>query len=39
MEGNEHAPESDADNGDYGQTAPFSGFADGSARRELVGSL
>jgi len=39
MDGNEHAPESDADNGDYGQTAPFSGVAGGSASRELVGSL
>lgn len=39
MDGNEHAPESAADNGDYGQRAPCSGFADGSARRELVGGL
>jgi len=39
MDDNEHAPESDADNGDYDQTAPCSEFVDGSARRELVGGL
>jgi hypothetical protein len=39
MDDNEHAPESAAGNGDYGQIAPCGEFADGSARRELVGSL
>jgi hypothetical protein len=39
MGDNEQAPESDADNGDYGQTAPFSGLADGAAHRELGGGL
>jgi len=39
MGDNEHAPESDGDNGEYGQKAPFTGVADGVAPKELGGGL